>query len=136
MTTKTNNKPPRLSADRAARFLDRAVLSGNLPAELAQQCSQLVAEIDGGRTGSITARVQALVDGAWVTAARSAVASKKSAKAALAALHDVAALEESLGLSPVDESEPATESEAEPVSEPVADTSFGYAADDGYGGAA
>lgn len=134
MTSKTVSK--RLSADRAARFLDRAVLTGNLPAELSQQCSQLVEEIDAGQTSGITARVQALVDGAWVQAARAAVTSKKSAKAALAALHDVAQLEQSLGLSPVDESEPATESEAEPVTEPAADTGYGYASDDGFGGAA
>lgn len=125
MTTKTVSKPPRLSADRAARFLDRAVLTGNLPAELSQQCGQLVAEIDAGQTSGITARVQALVDGAWVTAARAAVMSKKSAKSALAALRDVAQLEQALGLAPEPEAEPANE----PVSEPVADTSFGYSRD-------
>ncbi|ULP48062.1 hypothetical protein [Mycolicibacter virginiensis] len=134
MTSKTVSK--RLSADRAARFLDRAVLSGNLPAELAQQCSQLVAEIDGGRTGSITARVQALVDGAWVTAARSAVVSTKSAKAALAALHDVAALEQSLGLAPEPAEEPVEEPAPEPAPKPVADTDFGFDSESGYGGAA
>ncbi|MFL0278180.1 hypothetical protein [Mycobacterium sp. SMC-19] len=140
MSTKTNPKPPRLSADRACRFLEKAVLSGNLPAELSQQCTALVDEIDSGKTGSIGARVQALVDGAWVTAARAAVASKKSAKASLAALHDVAALEQALGLAPEPEAEPETEPVSapveEPVTEPAADTGYGYASDDGFGGAA
>ncbi|WP_133164942.1 hypothetical protein [Mycolicibacter virginiensis] len=132
MTTKATSKPPRLSADRACRFLEKAVLSGNLPADLAQQCTELVAEIDGGKTGSIGARVQALVDGAWVTAARAAVTSKKSAKAALAALQDVAALEQSLGLAPAAENDVVDEPAPEPVSEPVADT-FSTSS---YGGAA
>ncbi|PQM53756.1 hypothetical protein C5U48_02820 [Mycolicibacter virginiensis] len=108
------------------------MLSGNLPADLAQQCTELVAEIDGGKTGSIGARVQALVDGAWVTAARAAVTSKKSAKAALAALQDVAALEQSLGLAPAAENDVVDEPAPEPVSEPVADT-FSTSS---YGGAA
>lgn len=136
MTTKTVSKPIRLSADRACRFLERAVLTGNLPTELAAQCSELVNEIDAGKTGGIGQRVQALVDTAWVTAARSAVSSPKSAKAALAALHDVAALEQALGLAPVTEDEPVTEPAPEPADEPAADTSYGYAADDGFGGAA
>ncbi|ULP45880.1 hypothetical protein [Mycolicibacter virginiensis] len=136
MTTKTVSKPIRLSADRAARFLERAVRDGNLPVPLAEQCQQLVNEIDAGQTGSIGQRVQALVDGAWVTAARAAVASTKSAKAALVALHDVAQLEQSLGLAPAAESEPVTEPAPEPADEPAADTSYGYAADDGFGGAA
>jgi len=132
MTTKTTSKPIRLSADRAARFLERAVRDGNLPAPLAEQCRQLVNEIDAGKTSSIGQRVQALVDGAWVTAARAAVASTKSAKVALAALHDVAALEESLGLAPVTEAEPAPE----PAPETVSETGYGYASDSTYGGAA
>nr|WP_046284126.1 hypothetical protein [Mycobacterium sp. UM_NZ2] len=129
MTTKSLNK------HFIARVLDRAALSGNLAPELAQQCVDLIAEIDAGK-GGIPAKTEALINRAWAAQARVAAAAEKPAqqRVALQGLRSVAALESALGLAPA--AEPAPEPEAEPVTEPVTEPTPEPAGSYSFGGAA
>lgn len=128
MTTKSLNK------QFVARVLDRTALTCGQH-ELASACEELVAAIDRGAS-SIPAKTEALVNAAWASTARGVAAAEKPAdlKRAITALKSVAALEQTLGLAP----QPATKAEPvdEPVTEPAADTGYGYTSDDGFGGAA
>lgn len=129
MSTKSLNK------HFIARVLDRAAMSGNLDPELAQQCVDLVAEIDAGK-GGIPARVEALLSGAVEQAAFAAADAKRPAeqRRALTAIRCVVGLMRQLGLAPQPAAE--TEPESAPAPEPLDDDSYGYSDEPSFGGAA
>lgn len=131
MTTST--RTPRISADRAARFIERSIASRALDAATAADAAALLDAIDGGTVRGLSGAVEALLDVGFrrgALAVASADGNRKRERTAVAGIRAVAALAGALGLGVTDDAanEPAAEvdlavetvSEIVPAEEPIA----------------
>lgn len=114
MTTTTK---ARLSADRAARFLERSIAANALDPATAADAQQLLTAIDAGTVRGLSGAVESLLDtgfrrGALAVAAAS---TPRETRRAVDGIRAVASLAGALGLGVGGDADPA------PVPDPVAD---------------
>ncbi|MGB5113519.1 MAG: hypothetical protein WBO08_18635 [Mycobacterium sp.] len=125
MTASTRTaRTPKLSPDRAARFIDRALALGGLDRLTAGEASDLLADIDSGVTvRGLAGEIQALIDAGSRRAvmARARARTGRERRHAEAAMNAVAAFAVSLGLGDADEPAPAPEIVPETVPDLVSD---------------
>lgn len=122
MTTSTRTaRAPKLSPDRAARFIDRAIALGGLDPLTAGEAADLLADLDSGVTvRGLAGEIQGLIDAGSRRAvmARARAQSGREKRRAEGSMDAVAAFAVSLGLDAADEPAPA----ANPVPDPVPET--------------
>ncbi len=123
-TMTASTRTPKLSPDRAARFIDRALALGGLDRLTAGEASDLLADIDSGATvRGLAGEIQALIDAGSRRAvlARARAQSGREKRRAEGAMDAVAAFAISLGLDDAAEAAPAVDPEPEIVPETVPD---------------
>lgn len=108
-----SNKSTRLTADKAARFLDRSIAKGGLDPATAQDAQTLVDAIDAGPVKGLAGQAGELISAGFRRGALAVAAaeSPREVRAAVAGIKAVAALADSLGI----------EAEVDAVADTVAD---------------
>lgn len=129
MTT-TRTRGPKLSPDRAARFIDRAIALGGLDRLTAGEAADLLADLDSDVTvRGLTGEIRGLIDNGARRAvlARARAQSGRERRRAEAAMDAVAAFAVSIGMDDAGEpaGEPAPQADPASVTEPVAEPASG-----------
>lgn len=120
MTTTT--RTPRLSADRAARFLERAIAARTLDPATAADAQTLLDGIDSGTVRGLNSAVETLIGAGFQRGALAVAAAStpRDTRAAVAAIRAVAALAGALGVGVADE--PDVMADPVPVPDPAPET--------------
>lgn len=115
----------RLSADRAARFLERAISARSLDAATQADAQTLLESIDAGTVRGLNGAVEALIAAGFQRGALAVAAadSPRETRRGVGAIRAVASLAGALGVGvaaePDVEPDPAPEVEPDPVADPV-----------------
>lgn len=109
----------KISSDRAARFLERALGAGRLDTETTAEAQQLLEQIDAGSVRGLAVQLQRVIDAGFRRGALAVAAAEtaRETRVAVAQINAISALADALGIGSDSVTETVTESAPETVTE-------------------